>query len=159
MNKHRILFLAANPSRSSRIALDEECAAIERELRMTAHREDFDFRSKWAVTVDEMMRHLGELQPTVIHFSGHGAAPPGNGSSAMTRDIVPAGDAAGPPSGIFLLDDHGGSQLVTARALTMMIRSAATSARAMSRGLLNSVTVRMISSWPSLVMQTLVAGS
>jgi hypothetical protein len=31
--------------------------------------------------------------------------------------------------------------------------------RAMSRGLLNSVTVRMISSWPSLVMQTLVAGS
>jgi tetratricopeptide (TPR) repeat protein len=31
--------------------------------------------------------------------------------------------------------------------------------QAMSRGLLNSVTVRMISSWPSLVMQTLVAGS
>jgi hypothetical protein len=30
---------------------------------------------------------------------------------------------------------------------------------AMSRGLLNLVTVRMISSWPSLVMQTLVAGS
>ena len=30
------------------------------------HRDDFDFRSKWAVTVDEMMRHLVELKPTVI---------------------------------------------------------------------------------------------
>src|SRR5689334_24004188 len=89
MTKHRILFLAANPSTGSRLALDEECAAIERELRMTAHRDDFDFRSKWAVTVDEMMRHLGELQPTIIHFSGHGVAPAGNGSSATTRDFVP----------------------------------------------------------------------
>jgi hypothetical protein len=129
MTKHRILFLAANPSKNSRLALDEECAAIERELRMTAHRDDFDFRSKWAVTVDEMMRHLGELQPTIIHFSGHGAAPADNGSSATTRDIVPAEDSAGAPRGIYLLDDHGGPQIVTARALTMMIKSAAASAR------------------------------
>src|SRR5262249_18362685 len=33
--KHRILFLAANPLDTDRLALDEECAAIERELRMS----------------------------------------------------------------------------------------------------------------------------
>jgi hypothetical protein len=129
MTKHRILFLAANPSKGSGVALDKECAAIETELRLTSHRDDFEFHSKWAVTVDEMMRHLGELQPTIIHFSGHGAAPTGNRSSATTRDIVPAGESADAPSGIYLLDDHGGPQLVTARALTMMIKSAAASAR------------------------------
>jgi hypothetical protein len=129
MNKHRILFLAANPSKSSGLALDKECAAIEHELRLTSHRDDFEFRSKWAVTVDEMMRHLGELQPTIIHFSGHGAAPDSSGSSATTRDIVPAGDSNAARSGIYLLGDDGGPQLVTARALTMMIKSAAASAR------------------------------
>lgn len=117
MTRHRILFLTADPTRSSGVSLDQECAAIERELRMTSHRDDFDFRSKWAVTVDEMMRHLGELQPTIIQFSGHGASP---GRSAVN----PTGK-----SGIFLLDERGGPQLVTARALTMMIKSAADSAR------------------------------
>jgi hypothetical protein len=117
MSKHRILFLTANPTRSTGVSLDQECAAIERELRMTSHRDDFDFRSKWAVTVDEMMRHLGELQPTVIQFSGHGARP---GGSAFNPKAL---------SGIFLLDDRGGPQLVTARALTLMIKSAAESAR------------------------------
>jgi hypothetical protein len=104
-----ILFLAANPSTTSPLALDQECAAIERELRMTAHRDDFEFRSKWAVSVDELARHLMELQPTIIHFSGHG---------------LPTDDG-----GIFLHDDASGSQLVTARALAMMVKSAAGSAR------------------------------
>jgi hypothetical protein len=129
MSKHRILFLAANPSKSSGVALDKECAAIEHELRLTSHRDDFEFRSKWAVTVDEMMRHLGEFEPTIIHFSGHGAAPDGSGSSAATRDIVPAENCTAARSGIYLVGDDGGPQLVTARALTMMIKSAAASAR------------------------------
>lgn len=85
-----ILFLAADPSTTSRLALDEECAAIERELRMTTHRDDFEFRSKWAVTIDEMMRHLNEFQPTVIHFSGHGAGNQLASGRALTttRDVV-----------------------------------------------------------------------
>jgi hypothetical protein len=64
--RHVILFLAANPDDTSELALGKECAAIERELAATAHRDDFDFRSKWAVTVDDMRRHLMELQPTII---------------------------------------------------------------------------------------------
>jgi hypothetical protein len=69
-----ILFLAADPLGSDARALDHECAAIDRELRMTPRRNDLEVRAQWAVTVDELMRYLLLLQPAVIHFSGHGDA-------------------------------------------------------------------------------------
>jgi hypothetical protein len=107
-----------------------ECAAIERELRMTTHRDDFELRSKWAVIIDEMMRHLNELHPTIIQFSGHGtntqSAPAHSSMGARDLVVPPAGGGA---SGIYLQDEHGEPQLVTTRALTMMIKSAAASAR------------------------------
>ena len=124
-----ILFLAANPSGTSRLAFDEECAAIERELRMTDGRDDFDFRSKWAVTADEMMRHLNELCPMVIHFSGHGYSGTTGWSSTSRRHVqmVDSDDEIG--GGIYLQDEYGNPQIVTARALKMMIKAAAASAR------------------------------
>lgn len=130
-SRHIILFLAANPSGTTRLDLDGECAAIERELRMTAHRNDFELRSKWAVSVDEMMRHFNELQPTIIHFSGHGAGSRrvAARSPSMYRDGVQPGDPGDGGSGIYLQDEHGGPQFVTARTLRKMIKSAAASAR------------------------------
>jgi hypothetical protein len=97
---------------------------------MAARREDFEFRSKWAVTVDDMARHLMELDPTIIHFSGHGAGAnaASTSSSARRRDVVPP-SANRDGSGIYLQDEHEGSHTVTARALAMMIKSAASSAR------------------------------
>jgi hypothetical protein len=128
--RHVILFLAANPSETTRLALDEKCAAIEAELRMTTGRDDFDFRSKWAVSVDEMMRHLNELQPIVIHFSGHGGGSAGiylrdePAGAPAARHVTAASDV-----GIYLQDEHRQQQHVRARALTQMIASAAPSAR------------------------------
>jgi hypothetical protein len=55
-----------------------------------------------AVTVDELMRHLLELQPTVIHFSGHGNA-----------------------HALLLEGDDGRPQPVPPAALTKMIKSTA----------------------------------
>ena len=118
--RHRILFLAANPSETTRLALDEECAAIERELRMTTGRDAFEFRSKWAASIDQVMRDLNELQPTVIHFSGHGC---GIHVHAEThRDVASS-------AGIQLQDERRRPQHVSARALSQMIASAAPSAR------------------------------
>jgi hypothetical protein len=107
MKKHVILFLAANPRGSNALTLGEECAEIQRELKMTRHRDDFHFESRWAVSIDELMRHLTELDPTVIHFSGHG------GGSA----------------GLMLQDEQGQPQPVSARALAMMVDAAARNAR------------------------------
>lgn len=98
-----ILFLAANPHGSDRLELERECAAIERELRMATRRDDVRFESKWAVGIDPLIQHLTVLEPTVIHFSGHG----------------------GGPAGLLLEDEQGQPQHVTARALTMIIQAAA----------------------------------
>lgn len=127
MSLDLILFLAANPAGTTRLCLAEECAAIERELRAAANR-DFEFQSRWAVTVDELMHHLNAMRPTVIHFAGHGSG--GHvtvGSPAPARDVVDAGWGEG--AGIYLQDEAGAPQLVTADALTAMIESAASSAR------------------------------
>src|SRR4029079_9429361 len=129
--RHVILFLAANPSGTTRLALEEECAAIERELRRTTGSDDFDFRSRWAVSVDEVMRALNELQPAVIHFSGHGGGSTGvyvhdepRQSCSAHRDI-----GAVSLAGIELQDEQRQPQHVSARALAQMIESAAPSAR------------------------------
>lgn len=105
--KHVILFLAANPCASSLLKLGEECAEIQRELKMTLNRDDFHVESRWAVGIDEFMRHLTELDPTVIHFSGHG----------------------GSTSGLMLQDEQGQPQQVSARALAMMVDAAAHNVR------------------------------
>jgi hypothetical protein len=105
--KRLILFLAANPQGTNTLKLAEECAEIQRELKLSPHRGDFRFESRWAVSVDELMRHLMELDPVVVHFSGHG----------------------GGSSGLLFQDENGKPQPVTPRALAMMIRASAQSAR------------------------------
>lgn len=126
-SRNVILFLAANPIGNSPLCLEEECAAIERELRMTEGRDDFDFRSKWAITTDDMMRNLNELRPTIIHFSGHGCGSGSQHGGVEFRDIqdgsCPAHD------GLYVQDGHGRPQCLHARVLKKMVEAAATSAR------------------------------
>jgi CHAT domain-containing protein/NACHT domain-containing protein len=119
-----ILFLAANPKNTSRLDLEGECAAIEHELRLARHGNDFEFRSKWVVTVDEMARHLIDLNPTIIHFSGHGRRSTSGAEPTASRDVAPPGD-----SGIYLHDERHGVQLVTGRALALMVKASAPSTR------------------------------
>jgi len=126
-----ILFLAANPMNANRLSFDQECAAIERELRMTDGRNEWEFRSKWAVTVDDMMRHLhlNELSPMIIHFSGHGhGGTVGRSSTSLRHVRIGSGDNE-IGSGICLQDEHGNPRIVTSRALKKMIKAAAASAR------------------------------
>lgn len=139
-SRQLILFLASNPSGTMPLALGEECAAIERAIALAPARDDFDFRSKWAVSVDEMMRCLNLWHPAIIHFSGHGSVAPGlhlpepaaalHAPATVLRDIGPAADhgpgTPGTPgtTGIHLQDAH-----VTGDALGRMIASAAPEAR------------------------------
>jgi hypothetical protein len=124
--KHTILYVAANPLDTNRLALDEECAAIERELRMASGRDDFDFRSRWAVSVDELMRHLNELQPTILHFSGHGST---DDTGSPVRSGDPQRDITDARSAGILLQEGQRRQHVSDRALAKLIASAAPSTR------------------------------
>ena len=68
----KVLFLAANPNSSSRLALDEEARAIEEKVRDAKHRDLVTMRTRWAVRPEDLQPALLEDEPTVVHFSGHG---------------------------------------------------------------------------------------
>ncbi|MEO7735955.1 MAG: CHAT domain-containing protein [Kofleriaceae bacterium] len=91
MNKHTILFLAANPIGTDPLALDREARAIQIELERSGHRDRFELVTRWAVEPLDLLRELRKLKPTVVHFSGHGgrSGPGGHRAGATPqRDTV-----------------------------------------------------------------------
>jgi len=72
MKKHTILFLAANPSETDRLALGEEARSIQAELERSGDRDCFEFETRWAAEPLDLLRELRKLKPTVVHYSGHG---------------------------------------------------------------------------------------
>ena len=87
MHKHTILFLAANPLGTDRLALDREARAIQVELERSGHRDRFELVTRWAAEPLDLLRELRKLRPTVVHFSGHGGRldRPGPGEPGTRR--------------------------------------------------------------------------
>lgn len=107
MSMPQVLFLAANPKSTTQLALASECAAIMRVLREDRNTGEIDFQTRWAVTIDDLMRELNALRPSIIHFSGHGNA-----------------------AGIALEDKERGPLLVPPTALAELLESTETTAQA-----------------------------
>ena len=68
----KILFLGASPIDEVRLRIDEELRDIEDGLKMATLREQFDLKSKWAVTAKSLQQAMLDENPTIVHFSGHG---------------------------------------------------------------------------------------
>lgn len=68
----KILILSANPKATSRLRLDEEIREIEEGLRQSKHRGQFESRSKSAVRPRDIRKAMLEIEPQIVHFSGHG---------------------------------------------------------------------------------------
>ena len=97
MRKHTILFLAANPSETDRLALDREAREIQVELERSRWRDRFELVTRWAAEPLDLLRELRRLAPTVVQFSGHGghqAADPAHAVPRPARDVV--GDSGRP---------------------------------------------------------------
>src|SRR5215467_11472965 len=90
--KHVILFLAANPRDTGRLALDREARSIHVELKRSGYRDRFDFVTRWAAEPLDLLRELRELKPTIVHFSGHGAG------TSTTMDPGQSRDGVGQPA-------------------------------------------------------------
>lgn len=90
----RALLLAANPSSTDRLAIDEEMRAIEQKVRASDHRDGLVFQSSWAVRPDDLLQLLNQHRPQIVHFSGHGSQ-----------------------TGLCLVGNDGQVRLVTTRAL------------------------------------------
>ncbi|TMQ02767.1 MAG: CHAT domain-containing protein [Deltaproteobacteria bacterium] len=134
MTKHTILFLAANPLGTDRLALDEEARAIQEELERSGHRDQFELVTRWAVRPLDLLRELRKLKPTIVHFSGHGgrgeAGEPRSGAGAR-RDIVgePGAVDGDRQHGLFFQGPDGRPQLVSTAALEQTFGAAGSSVR------------------------------
>jgi hypothetical protein len=72
-----ILILAANPKGTTPLRLDEEVREIEAGLQRAKHREQFVLEQKWAVRPRDIQRAMLDINPQIIHFSGHGTGDEG----------------------------------------------------------------------------------
>ena len=66
--KVKVLFLAANPAKTTRLALDEEMRAIEQQVRATKYRDLLTFQ-----LANDLLQLFNQHQPQVVHFIGHGS--------------------------------------------------------------------------------------
>jgi len=74
--KITVVFFAADPGSdsTSKLALDEEARLIGERIRASEHRDAVVFHTRWAVRPRDVLQAINELQPTVVHFSGHGTS-------------------------------------------------------------------------------------
>jgi WD40 repeat protein len=136
MKKHTILFLAANPTGTNRLALDQEAHAIQAELERAGYRDCFELVTRWAAEPLDLLREMRRVKPTVVHFSGHGSrglggeqqsdpGPRGGGGGdqrpkqAARRDVSGELGAGGdePPHGLCFQGPDGRARVVSAAAL------------------------------------------
>jgi tetratricopeptide (TPR) repeat protein len=73
----RILVVAANPLGSSPLKLDHEVKTIQEALTRSRKRDNFVVEYRLAATPSELRRALLDVEPHVLHFSGHGAGEKG----------------------------------------------------------------------------------
>jgi hypothetical protein len=72
-----ILILTANPKDTSRLRLDQEVRDIEEGLQRAKKRDQFVLKSKLAVRPRDIQRAMLEINPSIVHFSGHGTGDEG----------------------------------------------------------------------------------
>ncbi|MEG4121511.1 CHAT domain-containing protein, partial [Microcoleus sp. N9_B4] len=95
-----ILILAANPTNTVPLRLEQEVREIEEGLRRANKRDQYKLEQKWAVRSRDFYRAILDYQPNIVHFCGHGAG----------------------ADGIVLEDDTGKMALVQTNALASMFK-------------------------------------
>ncbi len=68
-----ILILAANPKGTTPLRLDEEVREIDAGLQRAKHRDQFILQQKRAVRPRDIQQAMLDINPQIVHFSGHGA--------------------------------------------------------------------------------------
>lgn len=102
-----VLFLAANPVGTELLQLDEEARAIQEKIRMSEYRDSVRFETRWATRAVDILQAINETNPTIVHFSGHGA---------VTGELV-------------LMNTDGSAKLVSKEAISAAIATASDTIR------------------------------
>jgi flagellar capping protein FliD len=105
--KITVLFMAANPTDTPQLRLDEEARSIQEKIRLSEYRDSVHFESRWATRSSDILQAINETNPTIVHISGHGAQ----------------------TGGLALLNPDGSTKIVTKEAITMAMATASDTIR------------------------------
>lgn len=100
----RVLFLAACPSETPQLRLDQEIKAIQEALRMSKNGDRFEVQQSWAAGDRDLQDGLLRYSPDLVHLSAHGS---GGGQILLEqqetmRDLGPRPAPASRPEGLWL---------------------------------------------------------
>jgi hypothetical protein len=70
--KITVLFISALPDCEDPLNIDREVREIQEQVRASKHRDAITFEYRPASRVLDLVQHLNEVEPDVVHFSGHG---------------------------------------------------------------------------------------
>src|SRR4051812_43943149 len=96
-----VLFLSADPRDSTRLRLGEEIREVGEKLQLSRLRDEFVLEVRTAVRPVDLSQAMLDVNPAIVHFSGHGSL----------------------GGGICLEDATGITQEVSAEALASLFRS------------------------------------
>ena len=68
--KINILFIGANPKLD--LNLEKEAREIRDSIVRSLNRDSINFETRWATRTNDLFQYINEVNPTIIHFSGHG---------------------------------------------------------------------------------------
>ncbi len=91
-NKIKILFVAANPIDTGRLKLQKEARELESRIRQASRREDFEVIHCLAARPEDLLRGLQDVEPHILHFSGHGTRDKEiilEGNDGTSRPVAP----------------------------------------------------------------------
>jgi hypothetical protein len=95
-----VLFLGANPSDQTQLALTKEVQEIDDHLQSTDARNRFRIEQQWEVQARQLAGKIMRFKPTILHFSGHGTV----------------------DSALVFVDDHGDAQTADGETLSIIFR-------------------------------------
>jgi hypothetical protein len=117
----KILILAANPIDTVRLSLDREVGEIRTTLQLSKNRDRFEIAARGSVRPNELQQYLYDLQPQIVHFSGHGLGEPiADNEARSSRKLTPILDDELQPQGLMFEDDNGRSKVVSGAALASL---------------------------------------
>lgn len=83
--KINILFIASNPDiefvdddgntkQKQKLKLEKEAREIHESIQKSLKRDSISFETRWATRVTDLIQFINEVNPTILHFSGHGTS-------------------------------------------------------------------------------------
>lgn len=68
-----VLMLSNGPNDQYKLRQDKEAREIRDALSRSRHHDSIILEDRWAVRTEDLFQAINETEPTIIHFSGHGA--------------------------------------------------------------------------------------